>query len=621
MSRLDLIQVRRDYAASWTVVNPILDDGEPGYEIDTRKIKLGDGVSRWNELSYNFEHMLSLGDVEDAVGFSFGTLAARSSIAALDISDSSANGRSLITAVNYAAMKVLLAYVKGDVGLALVDNTADTSKPVSTLQAAADAVVAAGAASALSTHTSNVSNPHSVTKSQVGLGSVDNTADTDKPVSTAQATADGLRVLKAGDTMTGALTLPGNPVNPLEAAPKQYVDQIIASQDAMVFKGLIDCSTDPNYPAADRGWTYRVSVAGKIGGASGLNVENGDLVICGTDGTATGTHAAVGAAWGVIQTNLDGGVIGPASATDATPVVFDGATGKLIKNVTFASFKTSLVLVKADVGLGSVDNVADASKPVSTLQAAADAAVQAAAIQRANHTGTQAPSTLAAVAANVFLARAAATAGAVSEVALAASQLAGRGASGDIAPIILGTNLSMSGTTLNATGGGGSSKLVSRAYGEYLTNANLTTNIPLDDTIPQNTEGTEILNVSITPSSVTNRVRATFTGYISGGPSVEQHAIAALFKDSVASALAATATKLSDTSNTYSVCNGNATSHIASTRQIQLVFEHVPGVTSAVAYKIRVGGSGGTVRMNGSSTARYFGGVASATLVLEEITP
>jgi hypothetical protein len=118
------------------------------------------------------------------------------------------------------------------------------------------ATAVAGAASALSTHTSNVSNPHSVTKSQVGLGSVDNTADTAKPVSTAQATADGIRVLKAGDTMTGALTLPGNPVNPLEAAPKQYVDQIIASQDAMVFKGLIDCSTDPNYPAADRGWPF-----------------------------------------------------------------------------------------------------------------------------------------------------------------------------------------------------------------------------------------------------------------------------------------------------------------------------------------------------------------------------
>ena len=46
-----------------------------------------------------------------------------------------------------------------------------------------------------------------LTKSDVGLGNVDNTSDANKPVSTAQATADGLRVLKAGDTMTGKLIL------------------------------------------------------------------------------------------------------------------------------------------------------------------------------------------------------------------------------------------------------------------------------------------------------------------------------------------------------------------------------------------------------------------------------
>ena len=41
----------------------------------------------------------------------------------------------------------------------------------------------------LSTHTSNTNNPHNVTKAQVGLGNVDNTADIDKPISTATQTA------------------------------------------------------------------------------------------------------------------------------------------------------------------------------------------------------------------------------------------------------------------------------------------------------------------------------------------------------------------------------------------------------------------------------------------------
>ena len=38
----------------------------------------------------------------------------------------------------------------------------------------------------LSSHTSNTSNPHKVTKSQVGLGNADNTSDINKPISTAQ---------------------------------------------------------------------------------------------------------------------------------------------------------------------------------------------------------------------------------------------------------------------------------------------------------------------------------------------------------------------------------------------------------------------------------------------------
>ena len=58
-------------------------------------------------------------------------------------------------------------------------------------------------------------------------------------------------------------------------------------------------------------------------------------------------------------------------------------------------------------------------------------------------------------AANSVLARAAATDGAVSEVALSASQLLGRGATGDVAPISLGSGLSMTGTTLSASGGSG----------------------------------------------------------------------------------------------------------------------------------------------------------------------
>lgn len=59
-----------------------------------------------------------------------------------------------------------------------------------------------------------------------------------------------------------------------------------------------------------------------------------------------------------------GDVVGPASAVDGTPAVYDGTTGKLIKNITYAAFKALLSLVKGDVGLGNVDNTSDATKAV-----------------------------------------------------------------------------------------------------------------------------------------------------------------------------------------------------------------------------------------------------------------
>jgi hypothetical protein len=45
-------QLRRDTAANWTSVNPTLSSGEPAVETDTRRQKLGDGVTPWNSLAY-----------------------------------------------------------------------------------------------------------------------------------------------------------------------------------------------------------------------------------------------------------------------------------------------------------------------------------------------------------------------------------------------------------------------------------------------------------------------------------------------------------------------------------------------------------------------------------------
>ena len=46
------IQLRRDLSANWVGTNPILAQGEPGVELDTKKMKVGDGVTAWNSLEY-----------------------------------------------------------------------------------------------------------------------------------------------------------------------------------------------------------------------------------------------------------------------------------------------------------------------------------------------------------------------------------------------------------------------------------------------------------------------------------------------------------------------------------------------------------------------------------------
>ena len=62
-----------------------------------------------------------------------------------------------------------------------------------------------------------------------------------------------------------------------------------------------------------------------------------------------------------------------------------------------------------------------------------------------------------------------------------------------------------------------SGSIINSAYGEYTANADLTATIPADDTIPQNTEGTEIVTATITPTSASlDNVWGQSTPFISG---------------------------------------------------------------------------------------------------------
>ena len=71
---------------------------------------------------------------------------------------------------------------------------------------------------------------------------------------------------------------------------------------------------------------------------------------------------------------------------------------------------------------------------------------------------------------------------------------------------------------------------------ETATQSNVTVTIPSDNTIPQNTEGTQILTGSITPASTANKVLVTVSGVLVN-PSSGYKMMCAVFRDSGVNAI------------------------------------------------------------------------------------
>jgi hypothetical protein len=147
---------------------------------------------------------------------------------------------------------------------------------------------------------------------------------------------------KSDDNTLGGVT-PSTTLFPTQSAVRGYLDGFLSANDAMVFKGVIDCSGNPNYPAADAGDTYRVSVAGKIGGASGINVEVGDILMCVMDDSESGDQATVGSNWTIIQANIEGAVVAqaPFSSTTGNLPSYVDTTGRIIEDSGIASSAVS----------------------------------------------------------------------------------------------------------------------------------------------------------------------------------------------------------------------------------------------------------------------------------------
>jgi hypothetical protein len=101
------LQIRRGTAAQWTTANPILAQGEPGFETDTNRFKLGDGATAWNSLSYQGAAGAAVTALTPLT-VAADKLAYYTSASAAATTDLSAYARSLLAVANEAALKALI---------------------------------------------------------------------------------------------------------------------------------------------------------------------------------------------------------------------------------------------------------------------------------------------------------------------------------------------------------------------------------------------------------------------------------------------------------------------------------------------------------------------------------
>jgi hypothetical protein len=156
----------------------------------------------------------------------------------------------------------------------------------------------------------------------------------------------------------------------------------------------------------------------------------------------------------------------------------------------------------------------------------------------------------------------------------------------------------VNGTPITAVPAGA---IVQRTHTALSSVVAVSADIPVDDTAPQNTEGTQVLSHSHTPLAQNNKllVRANLSISTAGGtPS----AVVALFRSGQASAIAAT------------LVDGPSFASVALEAEIA-----APG-TGAITFTVRVGNGGGTVLVNGDTAGnRLFSTIAKSTITVEEL--
>jgi len=149
------------------------------------------------------------------------------------------------------------------------------------------------------------------------------------------------------------------------------------------------------------------------------------------------------------------------------------------------------------------------------------------------------------------------------------------------------------------------SKSIAQLIPSAITAATGSTTIPVDNTPPLNTEGTQVWSGTITPTATTSTVRIEVCTNV-GVDANQAFVTVALFRGTTCIAVKSAA-----------AIGAGLASAVQQAASLNLCFYDTPATTSAVTYSVRVGSSTGNWYFGRSAVATY-NGLASGQVVLTE---
>jgi len=355
------MQQRRGTAAQWTAANPTLAAGEIGFETDTSKFKMGNGSSAWTALTYFASASELNAAIANLIDAAPGTLDTLNELAAAlgddpafftNIAASIAgsinqhNGTTSVHGIANTALLATLANVataktEGETftGTAITNHSNDTTQvhgidDTAALARTTDVTTAIG--NAVTGHSSDTTEVHGIS----------NTANLVYATDLSSHASDTTSVHGITDTA--------------DLATKTYADTAVSTHAALTLNvhGIANTAL----------LATQDFVATAV---SNSEVDQSALAGVGIDWNA-GTEAFDIDSTVATKTYADGAV--STHQADTTNVHGIADTSLLATTADVAA------VTKTSLGLGNVDNTADASKPVSTAQSTAIATAKAEAI-------------------------------------------------------------------------------------------------------------------------------------------------------------------------------------------------------------------------------------------------